>query len=112
MPAFKAWQEDSGYDTPRDLINALDLISVPDYDQYKGYLSVRPEDDLLYLTQASLKSIVCDASWKMVYAKTDAEFEQLWDEMVSTCKLSGAQDLINWRLNDIQEAIEEWEANK
>lgn len=112
MPEFKAWQKHSGYDTPLEMVNNLNLISEPDFDKYKGYLSLRPEDDLLYLTQASLKSIVCDASWKMVYAKSDAEFEQLWDKMVSDCKASGAQELINWRLNDIEEAIEEWKSNQ
>ena len=48
----------------------------------------------------------------MVYAKTDAEFEALWDKMVSDCKASGAQELIDWRLNDIEEAIEEWKSNQ
>jgi multiple sugar transport system substrate-binding protein/putative aldouronate transport system substrate-binding protein len=94
------------------MIDSTDFISTPDFDLNKGYLSLRPEDDLLYLTQASLKSIVCDASWKMVYAKSDAEFEQLWDKMVADCKASGAQQLIDWRLNDIEEAIEEWKSNQ
>ena len=112
MSAFKSWQEDTGYDTPKDMIDSVDFVSTPEFDLYKGYLSLRPEDDVLYLTQTSLKSIVCDYSWRMVYAQTDAEFEQLWSEMVTKCKQSGAQQLIDWRLNDMKEAKEEWEANK
>ena len=112
MPAFKAWQEDTGYDSPRDMIADLNLITMPDYDEYKGYLSNAPEDELMVLTQAALKEIVCTASWNMVYAKSDAEFEALWDKMVSDCLNSGAQELIDWRLNDVQEAIAEWESFK
>lgn len=110
--AFKAWQEDSGYDTPREMIQDVGYISLPDYDQFKGYLSTKPEDELLVLTQSALKEIVCTASWKMVYAKTDAEFEALWDKMVSDCIASGAQELIEWRLEDVKEAREEWESMK
>ncbi len=109
---IKAWQKDTGYDTPRDMINDHDLITLPDYDQFKGYLSAKPEDELLVLTQAALKEIVCTASWNMVYAKTDAEFEALWDKMVSDCKASGAEELINWRLNDVKEARAEWDSLK
>lgn len=112
--AFKAWQKDTGFDTPRDLINdeGTNFIMLPEYDEYKGYLSAAPEDELMVLMQAALKEIVCTASWNMVYAKTDDEFEALWDKMVSDCMASGAQDLIDWRLEDVQEAIEEWESMK
>ncbi len=112
--AFKAWQEDTGFDTPRDMINDenTNFIMLPEYDEYKGYLSAAPEDELMVLMQAALKEIVCTASWNMVYAKTEAEFETLWDKMVSDCKASGAQDLIDWRLEDVQDAIEEWESMK
>lgn len=112
MTAFKAWQEDTGYDSPRDMIADLDLITMPEYDEFKGYLSNAPEDELMVLTQAALKEIVCTASWNMVYAKSDAEFEALWDKMVSDCLNSGAQDLIDWRLNDVAEARAEWESLK
>ena len=110
--AFKAWQKDSGYDTPLDMIGDLDLITMPEYDEFKGYLSAKPEDELMVLTQSALKEIVCTASWNMVYAKTDAEFEAMWDKMVSDCLASGAQDLIDWRLEDVAEAREEWESLK
>ena len=110
--AYLAWQRDTGYDTPKDMLEDINLITLPDYDLFKAYLSNTPEDELLILTQAALKEIVCTASWKMVYAKTDAEFEALWDKMVSDCLASGAQELIDWRLDDVAEAIEEWNSTK
>lgn len=114
MDAFKAWQEDTGYETPRDMIKdeSFSLSTLPEYDQFKGYLSDKPEDEMMVLMQSALKEIVCTASWKMVYAKTDEEFETLWNQMVKDCNESGAQELIQWRLDDVKEAREEWESLK
>ncbi len=39
---------------------------------------------------------VCDASWVMIYAKDDAEFDKLWDEMTKELDGLGFQDLMEW----------------
>ena len=36
---------------------------------------------------------LCDASWQMIFAKDDAEFDKLWDEMCKTMDGLGFQDL-------------------
>lgn len=40
----------------------------------------------------------------MVYAETDEEFDKLWDQMVSDCEGLGAQEVIEWKLADIENA--------
>ena len=40
----------------------------------------------------------------MVYAENDASFDSLWNQMVSDCEGLGAQDIIDWRLADIENA--------
>ena len=36
---------------------------------------------------------LCDASWQMIYAKDDAEFDKMWDDMCKTLDGLGFQDL-------------------
>lgn len=39
---------------------------------------------------------VIDASWQMIYAKDDAEFDAMWDEMTTDLDGLGFQDLMAW----------------
>ena len=61
-------------------------------------------DDMTQLMVDSIKDVVTTASWKMVYAENDASFDSLWNQMVSDCEGLGAQDIIDWRLADIENA--------
>ena len=36
---------------------------------------------------------VCDYSWRMIYAKDDAEFDSMWDEMTTQLNGFGFEDL-------------------
>ena len=56
------------------------------------------------MTIDAIKDKVTTASWKMIYASSDSEFEQLWNQMVSDCEGLGAQEIIDWRLDDIENA--------
>jgi len=56
------------------------------------------------LDHDAIKDKVTTASWKMIYASSDSEFEQLWNQMVSDCEGLGAQEIIDWRLADIENA--------
>ena len=39
---------------------------------------------------------ICDYSWRMIFAKDDAEFDQLWDEMTAQMDGFGFQDLVKF----------------
>lgn len=54
----------------------------------------------------AIKDTVVDASWKMVYASKEKEFESIWKQMVEDCIGLGAQDVIDWRMDDIKKAME------
>ena len=41
----------------------------------------------------SVNKSVCDASWRMIFAKSDAEFDKMWDEMTTEVKGFGFDDL-------------------
>lgn len=41
----------------------------------------------------SVNKAVCDASWRMIFAKNDAEFDKMWDEMTQEVKGFGFDEL-------------------
>ena len=40
----------------------------------------------------------------MVYAESDEQFDAIWNQMVEDCINLEAQDIIDWRLNDLEQA--------
>lgn len=101
--AYRAWQEDTGYDSWMDWLNANNAYcSSSVLDNLSPFESI--PDDVMQLTIDSIKDVVTTASWKMVYAESDADFDALWNQMVSDCEGLGAEDVISWRLADIENA--------
>ena len=41
----------------------------------------------------SVNQAVCDASWRMIFAKNDAEFDKMWDDMTKEVKGFGFDEL-------------------
>lgn len=101
--AVRAWQKDTGYDTWMDWLNENNAYADSSaLDDITTFVSI--PDDVMQLTIDSIKDVVTTASWKMVYAESDADFDALWDQMVSDCEGLGAEDIISWRLADIENA--------
>ena len=101
--AVRAWQKDTGYDTWMDWLNENNAYADSSaLDDIGTFVSI--PDDVMQLTIDSIKDVVTTASWKMVYAESDADFDALWDKMVSDCEGLGAEDVISWRLADIENA--------
>ena len=61
-------------------------------------------DPTMQLTVDALRDTVVTASWKMVYANSDEEFESIWETMVADCEGLDAQSIIDWRLQDLENA--------
>ena len=101
--AYRAWQEDTGHDSWMDWLNANNAYcSSSALGNLSPFESI--PDDTMQLTIDSIKDVVTTASWKMVYAESDADFDALWNQMVSDCEGLGAEDVISWRLADIENA--------
>lgn len=101
--AVRAWQKDTGYDTWMDWLNENNAYADSSaLDDIRTFVSI--PDDTMQLTIDSIKDVVTTASWKMVYAESDADFDALWNQMVSDCEGLGAEDVISWRLADIENA--------
>ena len=107
--AYQAWKQTTGYDSWQDLVDANKCaVYSSDLDFILSFLST-PEDSMK-LTMRSINDKVVDASWKMVYAEDEAAFNSIWEQMVTDCMELGAEELMQWRLEDIERARAERDA--
>lgn len=67
-------------------------------------------DDMMKLTNDAICDVVVAASWQMVYSESDEAFDALWTQMVSDSKGLGAEEIIQWRLDDLAVAKEKHDA--
>lgn len=100
---YKKWQTTTGYTDWMDWLESEGaLVTKSDFDNISTFAAI--PDDSMALTIAAIKDIVVNASWQMVYAESDAEFEEVWEKMVSDAEELGAKEVIEWKLADIENA--------
>lgn len=100
---FKSWQEVTGKENWTEWLNENHAyFSSSPLDNVNDFASL--PDDMMQLTIDAIREKVTTASWKMVYAASDAEFDQLWDQMIADCEGLDAQSIIDWRLADLEHA--------
>lgn len=100
---FDSWKATTGYDNWEEWLAAEDAyVSSSPLDNIKNFCS--QPDDSLQLTIDTIKDTVVTASWQMVYAESDEEFESIWNKMAEDCEGLGADEVIEWRLADIENA--------
>lgn len=86
------WAEFYGADTPVDWLKQHDGIVY----RPEAYTLLEPVPTELTLVQDSVKEVVKEKSWKMIYAKDEAEFDAIYDEMYKECEGLGIQRLVDW----------------
>ena len=52
-----------------------------------------------------------EGSWKCVYAETPEQFEQLWQDMVTTARSYGYDDVVAEKMADIEKCFAFIDAN-
>jgi len=103
--SFHAWQETTGYETWKDWLEAEGAYySESELANLNSFTSL--PDDTMKLTVDAIKDKVVNASWQMVYAEDDTTFDALWNQMIVDCEGLGAQEVIDWRLADLENAME------
>lgn len=58
--------------------------------------TLEPKDDELKTTWAQVTDEIVNGSWKAMFAKTDSEFEELVDKMISNTKKYGYDECVEW----------------
>lgn len=97
------WKEHYNTTDFKDLLGE-DLITVT-HDQNLAYFVENPTEEEELLFKAA-QDIIIDASWKMVYAESDAEFEGIWDKAVAECEKLGVKELAESRKAALSKAVE------
>ena len=99
----KAWAENYGYP---NIINMLDEKGqiVEDFGALASKFAEKPSDDQ-NLIIAAAREMICNATWKMIYSKTDAELDQIWNDLVKDMEELGFKDIYTWRVNTLNEGM-------
>lgn len=63
-----------------------------------------PSDEQKLIIDALADTIVT-ASWKMIYAETDGDFDSLWNKMISDAEGLGAKDIYDWCCENVEKAV-------
>lgn len=103
-PTYLKWHETVGYDTWVDWLDAEGRYYRTSPLQDVNTFTTLP-DDMMKLTNDAIRDIIVAASWQMVYSETDEAFDAIWEQMVSDAKGLGAEDIIAWRLADLEAAV-------
>jgi len=100
---WKNWQKTTGYENWLEWLEAEGaLYTEGPLDGVSSFVST--PDDEMNLLKGAVRDIVVNASWKMVYAETEEEFNAIWDQMIADCEGVGAKELQDWRMADIENA--------
>lgn len=91
---YDAWKKTMDADNLRDYI-AKNEITLYQESPFDGVTKPTPSDSQR-LTISSLKDTIVNACWKMVYAQSESEFEQIWARMVEDAEILGAKEIYNW----------------
>lgn len=88
----KDWRAKYDAETPVDYLIKNDKIVI------SPNISVPLESDSadIQVIRNQCNEEVCNASWVMIYANDDAEFDALWDEMTTNLDGLGFQELMDW----------------
>lgn len=94
------WQEDYGAEDQIDYLNQRDAIVVAPAVNYPVMT-----DDMQQIL-ARVGDIVQPLSWKMVFAKDEAEYEALKAEMIEKAKGVGIDEYVDWFKEAYADALE------
>ena len=100
----QAWSARYGYKYLKDLLEAENKMTAVMDTSFVPFLT--PDSDDMKLTLAALKDMIVPSTWELIYAKDDAEFEQIWSRMKQNAEALGLEDVISYKVEDIAQAKE------
>ena len=100
----QAWSARYGYKYLKDLLEAENKMTAVMDTSFVPFLT--PDSDDMKLTLAALKDVIVPSTWELIYAKDDAEIEQIWSRMKQNAEALGLEDVISYKVEDIAQAKE------
>ena len=101
MTYWQSYKDTTSGRTDREWKQKYGAASPVDWMQKNGKLTVtaittddRPGDtDEIYKIRRKCEDLITEASWAMIYAETDTEFETLWDNMANAMEKAGYEKM-------------------
>ena len=98
---WSSYKEKNMTQMRRDWEKKFNAANATDYMSKNNALVVSPSVSVslpsdsadISVIRNSVNQAVCDASWRMIFAKNDAEFDKMWDDMVKELKGFGFDEL-------------------
>lgn len=91
----REWQERFGAAEPVDYMEQNNVLLVsPNVS-----VSLPSDTPDISVIRNQVNEMVCDSSWQMIFAKDDAEFDQMWDTMSKNLDGVGFQDLVQFDID-------------
>ncbi|MBD2867640.1 ABC transporter substrate-binding protein [Paenibacillus sp. IB182493] len=102
-PVDKSWREATGALTPKDLLvkNGQIALNTP----ISTTEAPAVMDSMLSQKLSQVGAIIKEQSWKMVFAKNDAEYDKLKNEMIEKAKGLGYDEIIDWQVEQTEKVF-------
>lgn len=98
----KDWQAKFGAEEPVDYMKKNNILIVsPNVS-----VSLTPDTNDISVIRNQCGETLCDYSWRMIFAKSQAEFDSMWDEMVEKMDGFGYQDLVKFDKEKFQVEVD------
>jgi len=100
----KNWRNAMGALTTKEYLVKNNMISI----KKPVFMGKAPEvmPDALLQKQGQVATVIKQYSWRMMYAKDEAEFNQLLNEMTTKAKGLGYDEVIKWNIDHAKEVYE------
>jgi multiple sugar transport system substrate-binding protein/putative aldouronate transport system substrate-binding protein len=86
----------------------VDYLKTNDKADFVPWINMSlPSDDTdVALARSQCGKEICDASWRMVWATSEEEFDQMWDEMVTTLNGLGWESVVAFDTEKYQAVVD------
>lgn len=89
---LKEWGARFNAENPVDYLKKTGIMEVVPFVN----VNLVSDASEIVVTRSSCKPLVCDASWKMIFAKDQAEFDKLWSDLKTGLKGMGWDSLVEF----------------
>ena len=104
----KEWQEKFGAEEPADYMQQNNVLLVsPNVS-----VSLPSDSNDIAIIRSQCGDTLCDYSWRMIFAKNQAEFDAMWDEMTTQMDGFGFQDVVEFDKEKFQIEVDAKNAAK
>ncbi len=102
-PVTKSWREAMGAISQKEYVVKHNLLAV-DKPFFNGEAPIPKPADLQQM-HSQVGKVIKEYSWKMIYAKNDAEYNRLKDEMLVKAKGLGYDEIVKWEVEQYNKTV-------